>query len=64
MLFEDDRVYTALDDKLQIARFDDELRLKTLGEIGKQVRDEFVVTHERVQALIDRVTARLEPARV
>ena len=63
MLRDADRAYTALHDQLQDA-FSDELRLRAVGEICNQVRDEYVLAHKRVQALIERVTARLETIRV
>lgn len=63
MLGDADHAYAALYDQLQRA-FNDDLRLRAVGEISNQVRDEYMLAHKRVQAVIERVTARLEAARV
>ena len=63
MLGDADHAYAALHDQLRRA-FNDDLRLRAVGEICNQVRDEYMLAHKRVQAVIERVTARLEAARV
>ena len=63
MLRDADRAYAALHDQFEQA-YDGERRLRCVGEICNQVRDEYVLAHQRVQALIERVAARLDPGGV